>query len=333
MKSQLFAPMPVVEATTASPRPFWSVMIPSYNSAALLVRALESVLAQDEGPDQMQIEVVDDASTQGEAADVVDRVGRGRVGYYRQPRNVGATANFTTCVRRSRGVWVHLLHSDDLVKPGFYEAYQEAITCCPDALMIAAQTFLVDADEQKLGVTQPVDAESGYMKNAALMIATSNPLRCVSVVVARRAYEQLGGFHPGLFHANDWEMWARVANAGPVAWVGEPKGLYRSHPESHTSRLHRSTAYLGDCVAAVEVMAGHFSDPKQRALARIGGRRVVADYALHVAGQLVGQNAYRTAVANVARAVRISPSAGTSRRAAQVLRVAVARRVGLTHIQ
>jgi GT2 family glycosyltransferase len=331
MRGQLFAPMPVVEATTASRRPFWSVMIPCFNSAALLARALESVLAQDEGPDRMQIEVVDDASTEDDAADVVNRVGGGRVSYYRQPSNVGAAANFTTCVRRSQGVWVHLLHSDDVVQAGFYEAYREAIMACPDALMIAAPTILVDADEQEVGVTQPVDAERGYMKNAALVIATSNPLRCVSVVVARRAYEELGGFHPSLFHANDWEMWARVASAGPVAWVEEPKGLYRSHPESHTSRLHRSTAYLGDCVAAVEVMSGHFNDPEQRALARTGGRRVVADYGLYVARQLVGQNAYRTAVANAARAVRISPSAGTSRQAAELLRVAVARRVGLMH--
>jgi hypothetical protein len=179
---------------------------------------------------------VDDASTRDDAAEVADRVGGGRVGYYRQPDNVGATANFTTCVRRSTGEWVHLLHSDDLVQPGFYERYRDAATTCPDALMIAAQTILIDADEEPLGETTPVDADRGYVRDAAITIATTNPLRCVSVVVARRAYERVGGFHPDLFHANDWEMWARVANAGPVAWVDEPKGLYRSHPGSDTSR-------------------------------------------------------------------------------------------------
>jgi len=163
-----------------------------------------------------------------------------------------------------------------------------------------------------------------------MVIATTNPLRCVSVVVARRAYEELGGFHPSLFHANAWEMWARVASAGPVAWVDEPKGLYRTHPASHTSRLHRSTAYLSDCVGAVEVMSRRFNDPEQRALARTGGRRVVADYGLYVARQLVGRNAYWIAVANAARALRISPSARTSRQAAAVLRAALARRAGAT---
>src|SRR5207253_10172288 len=41
-------------------RPRWSVMIPAYECAGYLVETLESVLAQDPGPDRMQIEVVDD---------------------------------------------------------------------------------------------------------------------------------------------------------------------------------------------------------------------------------------------------------------------------------
>ena len=44
-------------------RPVWSVMIPTYNCARYLRETLASVLAQDPGPDQMQIEVIDDCST------------------------------------------------------------------------------------------------------------------------------------------------------------------------------------------------------------------------------------------------------------------------------
>jgi cellulose synthase/poly-beta-1,6-N-acetylglucosamine synthase-like glycosyltransferase len=45
-------------------RPFWSVMIPAYRpDAGYLRQALESVLQQAPGPEQMQIEVVDDCSS------------------------------------------------------------------------------------------------------------------------------------------------------------------------------------------------------------------------------------------------------------------------------
>jgi glycosyltransferase involved in cell wall biosynthesis len=278
----------------------------------------------------MQIEVVDDASTLDDPAAVVQRIGRGRVGYFRQPRNFGASGNFTTCVRRSAGEWVHVLHSDDMVMPGYYERYRQQIEACPAARMVAAQTINTDASERYIGVTQPVETNDGYMRDPAFVIAKTNPLRCVSVVIARDAYEHAGGFHPDLAHANDWEMWTRMASLGPVAWVDEPLGLYRSHPDSDTNRLHRSMAYLDDCLAATEVIAGHFDDPDRRRQARLAARRSVSDYALGVGLGLVVEGWFRLGVTNAARAVRIDPSVHTVTRAVEVAHLAAVRRLAPT---
>ena len=102
-------------------RPLWSVMIPTYNCAALLRETLKSVLAQDPGREQMQIEVIDDASTKDDPEAVVRELGQGRVAFHRHSKNIGATANFNTCLSRSRGTLVQILHGDDLVLPGFYD--------------------------------------------------------------------------------------------------------------------------------------------------------------------------------------------------------------------
>jgi glycosyltransferase involved in cell wall biosynthesis len=321
--------MPEIDPVAiAGPRPFWSVMIPCFNSAGLLARTLESVLAQDPGPDVMQIEVVDDASTLDDPAAVVEGLAGSRVGYFRQPRNVGASANFTTCVRRSKGQWVHVLHSDDMVMPRYYERYRQQIEACPAARMVAAQTITTDAAERYLGVTQPVETDDGYMRDAAFVIATTNPLRCVSVVIARAAYETAGGFHPGLAHANDWEMWTRIASLERVAWVDEPFGLYRSHPDSDTNRLHRSTGYIDDCLVATEAIAGHFDDPEQRRHARVAARRSVSDYAVGVGLGLVYEGWFRLGVSNAVHAVRIDPSVHTLTRAVEVAHLAAVRRLG-----
>src|ERR1700758_2683106 len=79
-------------------RPLWSVMIPTYNCANYLRETLQSVLAQDPGPDVMQIEVVDDCSTKDDPEGVVREIGQGRVQFYRQPKNGGVTRNFNTCI-------------------------------------------------------------------------------------------------------------------------------------------------------------------------------------------------------------------------------------------
>jgi glycosyltransferase involved in cell wall biosynthesis len=303
-------------------------MVPSYNSADLLGATLESVLQQDPGEDVMQIEVVDDGSERDDPGEVVRQVGGGRVGYYRQPQNVGSSANFTTCVRRSVGQWVHILHSDDLVQPGFYDRYRSRIESCPDVVMVGARTVVFDADTGREALTIPVATEGGYLLDAARTIATSNPLRCVSVVVARASYEETGAFHPGLVHAQDKEMWTRVASRGPVGWVDESLGMYRLHERSDTNRLHRSTAYIDDCLHAAEVIATYFEPPTRRQVRR-AARRDVCEYALGVSDNMLAQGELRLAVANAVRALRIDRDPEARARATATIRQAVTKRIGL----
>ena len=52
-------------------RPFWSVMIPAYEPGPFLEAALAGVLAQDPGPEEMQIEVIDDASVRTDTGTTV----------------------------------------------------------------------------------------------------------------------------------------------------------------------------------------------------------------------------------------------------------------------
>ena len=102
-------------------RTLWSVMIPVYKGSHYLKETLEAVLQQDPGPEKMQIEVVDDCSTDADVAQLVLQIGKGRVDYYCQPVNVGSLRNFETCLNRSRGHFIHLMHGDDRVKQGFYK--------------------------------------------------------------------------------------------------------------------------------------------------------------------------------------------------------------------
>ena len=112
-------------------RPRWSVMIPTYNCSRYLIDNLHSVLQQDPGPDHMQIEVVDDFSTDSDVEALVREVGKGRVGFYRQPMNVGSLRNFETCLNRAKGHYIHLLHGDDQVRPGFYSEIEKLFTMFP----------------------------------------------------------------------------------------------------------------------------------------------------------------------------------------------------------
>src|SRR4051794_29434054 len=107
-------------------RPLWSVMIPAYNPRAdHLEQALRSVLIQDPGPERMQIEVVDDCSPEVDVAALVKRIAGEQVAFSRNDRNLGLARGWNSCVSRSRGDWVHILHQDDYVLPGFYQLHEE----------------------------------------------------------------------------------------------------------------------------------------------------------------------------------------------------------------
>jgi glycosyltransferase involved in cell wall biosynthesis len=271
----------------------------------------------------MQIEVVDDASTTGDPAAVVEAVGKGRVGFHRHPENVGAARNFSACAQRSYGEWVHILHSDDVVLPGFYDRYRERIAQCPDAVMVGAQTLYVDAQERYVGVTPPLETVGGCIPHADHVLAAQHPLRCVSMVVRRTAYEKAGGFDPTLSHTNDWELMTRMAGLGPVAWVDSPLGLYRTHPDSDSNRLHQSTGYLDDCLRAVELVTARLGDDVQRSQVRSAMLRFTSEYALDVAAGLVHRGWHRAAAKNALRGARIDPSVHSWSRAGDVLWTAV----------
>ena len=70
---------PEIDPVSGPEQPFWSVMIPVYNCTAYLKEALGSVLLQDKGVADMQIEVVDDCSTDGDVEALVLLIGNGRV--------------------------------------------------------------------------------------------------------------------------------------------------------------------------------------------------------------------------------------------------------------
>ena len=244
-------------------RPFWSVMIPTYNCADYLEETLKSVLEQAPSPEEMQIEVIDDCSTKDDPEAVVKRIGKGRVSFYRQPQNVGAQANFTTCIQRATGYWVHILHGDDMIIPGFYQAYRQIIETYKCS-MVVAQAILMDEKGQYTGVSQPLDPSSGLLSNALEVLAKDNPIRTPAVVAAREAYEKVGGFNPMLVHSNDWEMWTRLAAFDAVGYVEKPYALYRIHPGSDTNKLALSAVQITDSLKALKIIQSRFSEEKER---------------------------------------------------------------------
>jgi len=256
---------PVPDGTA---RPLWSVMIPAYNCNPFLPATLESVLEQDPGPGVMQIEVVDDHSAE-DPAGIVDAIGAGRIGYFRQDRNVGITKNFAACLGRARGRLVHLLHGDDCVRPGFYAQMSTLFESHPGIGAAFCRYRYIDETGRELALSDPEQESPGVLSNALERLALEQRIMTPSMVVRRAVYEQLGGFDDRLPCSEDWEMWVRIAARHPIGYLPSPLASYRMHPDSNTGRNTHNAANMRYTRDAIEIFRAYLPAADAR---RIAGR-------------------------------------------------------------
>ena len=300
-------------------RPLWSVMIPTFNCAKYLQQTLESVLAQDQGSDQMQIEVVDDCSTKDDPKAVVEEVGKGRVAFHRKPKNEGAIPNFNTCIQRSRGHLLHILHGDDYVLPGFYQKLTEEAQLHPDISLVAARIFHVDEESVLFGVsTRLPKLENGSRFVEDFFYQT--PTQFAGTAMKRHFYEKNGGFIPTLVHTADCEMWARATSLAGGLVTREVLACYRMFAANDSGRLARTGENLRDCERLNQLFAERYPEFDCKR-----GTLRVLDTALRQAGRFYESGDPEAAKANQDYWKKNAPISLRSRRFVKIIAKSVLR--------
>jgi tetratricopeptide (TPR) repeat protein len=243
----------IAPVTDGDERPFWSVVIPIYNRTDYLLQCLASVLEQWTGAEEMEILVIDNASTQP-LFELVNEIGGGVVHYYRNPENIGAIRNFNTGIALSRGKWIHVLNDDDYVLPGFYAHLKQSLLECSDALGIAF-TGYENVNEQGKLVYSPCLARNqrGIVPNWLQQIGVANPVNMCAVVIRREAHEQLGIYLPELLYSPDWELYKRIAIFYDCWYEPGTLACCREHVKSITSELLKTGTNITSILRAIEI--------------------------------------------------------------------------------
>ena len=272
------SPPPIAPVADADERPLWSIMIPTYNCSKYLKQTIESVLIQDTGAGNMQIEVVDDCSTDADIALLVKEIGKGRVSFFRQQQNGGSLRNFETCLNRSRGHLIHLLHGDDQVKPGFYSEIENLFNLYPTAGAAVTGFSGVNENGAFLYTNNLLQNKPGILENWLIKIAEDQRLQACAVVVKRQVYEELGGFF-GVEYGEDWEMWARIASRFPVAYSPETLALYRLHSDNISAKFVSNGKNIRDLRKVIETIQQYLPVEKRVAVKKTAKKNFANYYA------------------------------------------------------
>jgi len=201
--------------------PLVSVVIPTYNQAAYLRAAIDSVLTQTHPA--IEVVVVDDGSTDDTPAILTEYGDRIRA--IRQT-NHGAANALNHGISESRGQYVCWLSSDDAFLPDKI-ARQVAAFLADPSLGLSFMGFdTIDADGAFIA-----DRSDIPWRHPDLLVSVfwANPINGSTVMMPRRVLEEVGPFDEALRADVDAEMWFRVLARHPAAHVPGVHLHYRVH--------------------------------------------------------------------------------------------------------
>jgi glycosyltransferase involved in cell wall biosynthesis len=206
-------------------RPEISVVIPTRDRWPVLSVTLAGALRQEDV--DLEVIVVDDASVDDTPALLLalDEP-RLRIVRHDTSQHVAATRN--SGIAAASGDWIAFLDDDDLWAPHKLRRQLEA-AIAGDAVFAWCSGLVVDESRT---VTETWAAQDPSDLLARLLRGNWMPAGASNVIARAEVVRRLGGFDERLRHFADWDLWIRLAAAGPGAACPEPLVAYVRHDQN-----------------------------------------------------------------------------------------------------
>jgi glycosyltransferase involved in cell wall biosynthesis len=222
-----------------------SVIIPLYNKATGIQRALDSVLAQKF--QHFEIIVIDDGSTD-ESVTIVQKYIDLRIKIIRQV-NSGVSSARDYGIQSAGGNLVAFLDADDEWKPNILETLVALSRRFPHAGAYATAYEIQDANGKVFSppfYVMPQQADGGFVGDFFKAALFCHPLWTSAVMVPKTIMTEVGGFPVDVRIGEDIDTWFRIAARYPIAWSPMPSSIY------HQSRgsACKDKLYVGDVAVA-----------------------------------------------------------------------------------
>lgn len=218
-----------------------SVIIPTYNSAAYIAEAIDSVLAQ--GYTSCELIVVDDGSTDETEAILAPYLNR--ITYVKQ-ENSGSAAARNRGLQLAAHPFILFLDADDLMLP--HKLHQQAafLQLHPALGYVTSGWEQIDAAGELLQTVEPWHDAPNLDVDAWLQY---KPVQLGAILFRRIWLDRVGGLDATLRQAHDVDLLLRLSLAGCTgAWLYQPTIQYRQH---QTSTMHRNVAVQAESILRV----------------------------------------------------------------------------------
>jgi glycosyltransferase involved in cell wall biosynthesis len=222
-----------------------TTVIPLYNKAPYIKRALESVLAQTIPP--LEIVVVDDGSTDDGAA-IVSSIKDPRIRLIRQ-ENQGKGAARNRGIDSAQGNLIAFLDADDAWKPRFLEVIKKLQENYPEAGAYGTAYEIITPEGSKhflkFGVFDR-ELKEGLIPNYIKVglsgfFGMAHPICASSVTVPKKIFKVIGGFHEKVPYREDLDTFLRIALLFPIAWSTESLAIWYQNASNRHFNIRAKT--------------------------------------------------------------------------------------------
>ena len=208
----------------------FSVIIPLYNKAPYIRKALESVLAQTYT--DYELIIIDDGSTDG-SAEIAEaflqdlpasRLSPLAFRLIRQA-NSGVSAARNNGFSVSSAEYIAFLDADDWWEPTYLERMAQLIADYPDAGLYTCNYVYYKPGKTHVALNIPtgyINYPKAYYESNAMPVLTD------TAMIPRHVYEKMGGFPVGIKLGEDFLLWSKIALRYPVAFLNEPLAWYNN---------------------------------------------------------------------------------------------------------
>ena len=220
--------------TQAKDNPTVSVIIPTYNRARMVGRAIQSVLNQIY--QDFELIVADDASTDN-TEEVVKSFKDERLRYIRHEKNSGTSvAPRNTGIKAARGEYIALLDSDDEWLPEKLEKQIDKFNSVSPDIGLIYTGYIGVTEQTGKTFVEIMPCERGDVFS---LMVERNLLGSLTVLIRKECFQKAGVFDRELLALQDWDMWIRIAKYYKFDFVPEVLAKYYIHGQQNQASLER----------------------------------------------------------------------------------------------
>lgn len=226
-----------------------SIIIPTYNRANLLPRAIESVVKQTYP--SWELLIIDDGSTD-KTEDVLQKYLSSKIRYIKCPHSGLPAIARNVGIREAEGEWIAFLDSDDMWLTEKLEKQMQVIRNKQGVSLVCTNVYReigeTGSERMEEYISSP-DREAGIYFEKLLV---QNFVVTSTVLVRRDCLLEMGGFSqsPDFLVGEDYDLWLRLSMSYKIEYLSQPLAIYRDIPEE---AIRSSQSKLGYWKGILEI--------------------------------------------------------------------------------